>query len=129
MEKEIEMKLTPLLSKVIVKEVSQKLQKELLGKFTSQTKDSPETIIALINKFDNYKEGLPVDKRDITRYNYNDLKSLITGKEVEKTVESAFTQLKKKYDKLKNSLPEEQSGPYRYENTALKSLIKKFYDK
>lgn len=128
MEKEQEMRLTSLLSNVIIKEVSQKLAKQLLAKFKEQTKDDEQTIMTMINKFDQYKEGLDVSKRDITRYDYKDLKSLIIGKEMEKASGTAFTKLKKKWDRFKEELPDEQTGPYRYENSVLKSLVNKFYD-
>lgn len=122
------MKFTSILSKVVIKEVSQKLAKKLVDKFKEQTKDNEETIMSMINKFDGYKEGLDVSKRDITKYNYNDLKSLIIGKELEKSASTAFTKLKQKWDKLRQELPSEESGPYRYESSVLKSLVSKFYD-
>ena len=128
MEKEQEMRLTSLLSNVVIKEVSQKLANQLLAKFKEQTKDDEQTIMAMINKFDQYKEGLDVSKRDITRYDYKDLKSLIIGKEMEKAAGTAFTKLKKKWDRFREELPDEETGPYRYENTILKSLVNKFYD-
>ena len=122
------MRLSSLLSKVIINEVSQKLINQLLEKFKKQTKDDENTILSLINKFDIYKEGLDVARRDITKYDYNELKSLILGKEMEKAASKAHTQLKKKWDKMRESLPEDQTGPYRYQDTALKSLVTKFYD-
>jgi len=128
MEKEQEMRLTSLLSNVIIKEVSQKLANQLLAKFKEQTKDDEKTIMAMINKFDQYKEGLEISKRDITRYDYNTLKSLIIGKEMDKASGTAFTKLKKKWDRFREELPDEQTGPYRYENSVLKSLVNKFYD-
>jgi hypothetical protein len=128
MEKEQEMRLTSLLSNVIIKEVSQKLANQLLAKFKEQTKDDEQTIMTMINKFDQYKEGLDVSKRDITRYDYKDLKSLIIGKEMEKASGTAYTKLKKKWDRFREELPDEETGPYRYENSVLKSLVNKFYD-
>ena len=123
-----EMRLSSLLSKVIINEVSQKLINQLLEKFKKQTKDDENTILSLINKFDIYKEGLDVARRDITKYDYNELKSLVLGKEMEKAASKAHTQLKKKWDKMRESLPEDQVGPYRYQDSVLKSLITKFYD-
>jgi len=124
MENNFEMRLTPLLSNVIIKEVSQKLANQLLSKFKEQTKDSDETILSIINKFDKYKEGLDQSKRDITKYKYADLKSLIIGKEMEKAADTAFTKLKKKWDKLKQSNPE----LYQYADATLKGLVARFYD-
>ena len=64
MENNFEMRLTSMLSNVIIKEVSQKLANQLLAKFKEQTKDDDQKIMALITKFDQYKEGLDIDKRD-----------------------------------------------------------------
>ena len=50
MEKEQEMRLTSLLSNVIIKEVSQKLAKQLLAKFKEQTKDDEQTIMTMIKE-------------------------------------------------------------------------------
>lgn len=128
METNEEMKLASLLSRVIVTEVSQKLIKQLMDKFSSQTTDDEKIITTLINKFENYKQGLAVEKRDITKYSYNELKSLILSKEMEKQSSKSITQLKQKWDKLRENLPEEQSGPYRYQDSVLRSLVAKFYD-
>ena len=124
MENNFEMRLTPLLSNVIIKEVSQKLANQLLSKFKEQTKDDDSVIMSMINKFDQYKEGLDVSKRDITKYEYNQLKSLIIGKEMEKAASTAITKLKKKWDVLKKNNPE----LYQYSDATLKSLVTKFYD-
>jgi hypothetical protein len=128
MKSKEDMRLTPLLSRLIIKEVSQKLIGKLLKKFKEQSKDDEKTMVSIINAFDRYKESLPVDKRDITTYNYDDLKSLVVGRELEKSAEKAVTQLRKKWDKFKESLPADQSGPYRYEPNVLKTLVAKFYD-
>ena len=115
MKSKEDMRLTPLLSRLIIKEVSQKTMGKLLKKFKSQSKDDEKTMVSIINAFDRYKEGLPIDKRDITTYNYDDLKSLVVGRELEKSADKAVTQLRKKWDRFKESLPADQSGPYRYE--------------
>jgi len=124
MENNFEMRLTPLLSNVIIKEVSQKLANQLLGKFKEQTKDDENTILSMIGKFDKYKEGLDPSKRDITKYNYAELKSLIIGKEMEKAADTAFTKLKSKWNKLKQDRPD----LYQYSDSTLKGLIARFYD-
>ena len=59
------MKLLNLLSKNIILEVSDKIKKQLLAKFKPTTEDSDETILNNIDMFDRYKQGLPVEKRDI----------------------------------------------------------------
>jgi hypothetical protein len=128
METNEEMKLASLLSRVIVTEVSQKLIKQLMDKFLSQTTDGEKIITTLINKFEDYKQGLAVEKRDITKYSYDELKSLILSKEMDKQASKSITKLKQKWDKLRENLPEEQSGPYRYQDSVLRSLAAKFYD-
>jgi len=128
MENNFEMRLTSMLSNVIIKEVSQKLANQLLAKFKEQTKDDDQKIMALITKFDQYKEGLDIDKRDITKYSYDALKSLILGKEIEKASDKALTQLKKKYDRYREQGSDDEAARYRYESSTLKSLVKKFFD-
>ena len=82
------------LANPIINEISQNLARQLTNKFSSQTKDSESTIMSMINKFDQYKEGLEVSKRDITKYDYDTLKSLIITKEINKASDTAFTKLK-----------------------------------
>lgn len=123
------MRLTPIVSKVILKEVSQRVMNELMTKFSMQTNDSEKTIKSIITNFEKYKEGLDVDKRDITKYNYNELKSLIVGKEMDKAVSTAFSKLRKEWDTInKNRKNDDDSSKYRYEASVLKNLITKFYD-
>ena len=89
------MKLLNLLSKNIILEVSEKVKKQLLAKFKPTTDDSDETILNNIDMFDRYKGGLPVEKRDIMRYSYEDLKNLIQSKETAKGLDDIFTEFKK----------------------------------
>ena len=126
MEIEIqEMRLTKLLSNVIINEVSQKLANQLLAKFKETTKDSDEIILALINKFDQYKEGITdLSKRDITKYTYDELKNFIMSKEIKKLEDKAFKGLKNKWDK-QNAQSDSKIHDYRHDT--LKNLIKKFY--
>jgi hypothetical protein len=120
-----EMRLTKLLSKVIITEVSQKLANQLLSKFKETTTDSDEIILAIINKFDQYKEGITdTSKRDITKYTYNELKNFILTKELRKLEDSAFKKLKKKWD---NENERQGTKVHDYRHDTLKSLIKKFY--
>lgn len=112
----------------IINEISQNLAKQLTNKFSSQTNDSESTIMSMINKFDQYKEGLDVSKRDITKYDYDTLKSLIITKEINKVSDTAFTKLKKLWDSYKKQLPTDQASLYKYEDSKLKSLVIKFYD-
>jgi hypothetical protein len=108
------MKLLKLLTKEIILEVSEKLKKQLLAKFKPTTEDSDETILNNINMFDRYKQGLPVEKRDIMRYSYEDLKNLVQSKETAKGLEDIFTEFKKKEKGI--------------ENNNLKRYIKKFLE-
>ena len=78
------MKLLNTLNGSIILEVSEKLKKQLLGKFKLETQDSEEQIVKYINDFERFKQSLPTDKRDITRYDYKTIKSLIDSKEINK---------------------------------------------
>jgi hypothetical protein len=100
--------------KIFISEVSEKVKKQLLTKFLPTTTDSEETILAVIDLFDRYKTGLAQDKRDIMKYSYEELKSLISSKESAKTLDDIFTEFKKKESKL--------------ENNSLKRYIKKFLE-
>ena len=108
------MKLLNLLSKNIILEVSEKVKNQLLAKFKPTTEDSDETILNNIDMFDRYKQGLPVDNRDIMRYSYEDLKNLIQSKETTKGLNDIFTEFKKKEKGI--------------ENNSLKRYIKKFLE-
>lgn len=116
------MKLVKLLSNVvtesinpkIILEVSEKIKKQLLSKFKSQTEDTDEVILSNIEYFERIKNNLPSDKRDIMRYSYPELLKLINSKKTIKDVNNIFKMFKKK-----------ESG---IENKALKDNIKKFMD-
>ena len=88
------MKLLNTLNGSIILEVSEKLKKQLLGKFKLETQDSEEQIVKYINDFERIKQSLPTDKRDITRYDYKTIKFLIDSKEINKNrkseINSAF---------------------------------------
>lgn len=100
--------------KIVISEVSEKIKKQLLAKFSPTTNDSEETILAVIDLFDRYKTGLPQDKRDIMKYSYEELKSIISSKESTKNIDDIFTEFKKKESKL--------------ENNSLRRYIKKFLE-
>ena len=80
------MKLLNLLNKNILNEVSEKVKNQLYSKFKDDTSDSREMIMSNIDLFDRYKESLPSDKRDITKYAYSDLKSFIDSKQSVKII-------------------------------------------
>ena len=108
------MRLLNLLNENILNEVSQKVKDQLYSKWSSDTSDSPEVIMSYIDSFDKYQNGLPSDKRDITKYSYSDLKSLIDSKQHEKNLKIAFNGFKKR-----------ESG---IENNQLKKYLKKFFE-
>lgn len=105
------MRLTDILKETIIHnasnrlvEVSEKVIAILLDKFKKETNDSEETIIKYINSFERYKNGLPVDQRDITRYSYDELKDLIDSKGRVKTMKDAFKLIKKRSRGVSNDL-------------------------
>lgn len=108
------MKLLNLLSSNIILEVSEKLKKQLIAKFSGSTTDTEDEMISVIDSFDRYKQGLPADKRDIMKYSYDELKNVIQSKESVKSIGDIFTEFKKKEKGI--------------ENNALKRYIKKFLE-
>jgi hypothetical protein len=115
------MKLLNTLNGSIILEVSEKLKKQLLDKFKLETQDSEEQIVKYINDFERLKQSLPTDKRDITRYDYKTLKSLIDAIEKAKTrkedINSSVTNFIQKAKK--NEIPPLE---------ALKRAVKKFFE-
>jgi len=97
------MKLLNLLNKNILNEVSEKVKNQLYSKFENETSDSREMVMSYINLFDRYKESLSPDKRDITKYSYNELKSLLDSKQYAKTISDIFKQFKKKEKGIENN--------------------------
>jgi hypothetical protein len=108
------MKLLNTLNKKILNEVSEKIKNQLFSKFQDETKDTREMVMSYIDLFDRYKESLPSDKRDITKYSYKDLKSFIEKKQSAKTITDIFNKFKKKEQGI--------------ENMELKKNIKKFLE-
>lgn len=138
------MKLVNLLSKKIILEVSEKVVKQLLDKYKKDTTDSDEEIRTNINMFDKYKSGLPADKRDIFKYSYDELKSLVKSKERVKGLESIYTDFKKreesieriplkrnikKFLEIKSALPEKYQDINKYKYLELVELNNKAYAK
>jgi|688.fasta_scaffold02581_13 hypothetical protein len=117
------MKLLNILNGTLIVEVSETLKKELVKKFKLETQDSEKKIIDYIEGFERYQQSLPTDKRDITRYDYKTLKSLIDSKENAKTrkadINSAITSIiNKEMEKGEEAPPLE----------ALKLAVKKFFE-
>lgn len=108
------MRLLKFLNENILNEVSEKIKNQLYLKFKDDTSDSREMVMSYIDSFDRYKDSLPSDKRDVTKYSYNELKSLIDSKIFAKTISDIFKQFKKKEKGI--------------ENTELKKYIKKFLE-
>jgi hypothetical protein len=108
------MKLLKTLNKKILNEVSEKIKNKLFSKFQNETEDSREVVMSYIDLFDRYKNSLSSDKRDITKYSYNDLKSLVDSKQYVKTITDIFNKFKKKEQGI--------------ENAELKKYIKKFLE-
>jgi len=95
------MKLVNILSKVVQNQMvnealSPKVIDQLIKKFENQTKDPVDTQKQIIQAFDKYKDGLPADKRDITKYNYSDLKNLILTKEMKKEEKKSLRSISKR---------------------------------
>jgi hypothetical protein len=108
------MKLLKTLNKKILNEVSEKIKNKLFSKFQNETEDSREVVMSYIDLFERYKNSLSSDKRDITKYSYNDLKSLVDSKQYVKTITDIFNKFKKKEQGI--------------ENAELKKYIKKFLE-
>ena len=142
------MKLVKILSSVIVEnvdpkfrltEISNKLMNQLVVKFKEETEDSEDDIKSFINDFDKYKNGLPSDKRDITKYSYEQLKSLIQSKRSKKEEGNIYkTYMKgpgkgsdqrqvksmiKKFLEIRNYLPEPNRDIMKYPYLKLVELI------
>ncbi len=106
------MRLVKLLSSVVTErstpksvllEISAKLKASLVAKFKEQTSDSPQTIGEYIDDFEIFKSGLPVEKRDLSKFNYPDLKKIIDTKKFQKKEKDLFTSFKKKEEKLERA--------------------------
>jgi len=108
------MKLLHTLNKKILLEVSEKLKNQLYNKFKDETSEDKEVVMSYIDMFDRFKESLPSNKRDITKYSYKELKSFIDDKRFTKQVNDIFNKFKKKEKGI--------------ENVALKKVIKKFLE-
>lgn len=138
------MKLLNYLTKNIILEVSEKVKNQLYAKFSADTTDSREEIISNIDLFDRYKQGLPADKRDIMRYSYDDLKSLIQSKQTARGIEDIFTEFKKKEKGIENNnlkryikkfleiqseLPKDKQNILKYNFLNLVKLVDDLYDR
>ena len=80
------MKLLKALNENILIEVSEKVKNQLYSKFKDETSDDKDIVMSYIDLFDRYKESFPSTKRDITKYSYKELKSVIDDKRFNKQV-------------------------------------------
>ena len=119
-------------------EISNKLMTQLITKFRNETEDSEEQMTEYLNLFDRYKNGLPADKRDITKYTYDQLKTLIKGKTIKKEEGDIFKlymptvagadqrqvkQMIKKFLEIRDLLPEKNRDIMKYPYLKLVELI------
>ena len=119
-------------------EISNRLMTQLITKFGNETEDSEEQMTEYLNLFDRYKNGLPADKRDITKYSYDQLKSLIKGKTIKKEEGDIFKlympkvagadqrqvkQMIKKFLEIRDLLPEKNRDIMKYPYLKLVELI------
>lgn len=146
------MKLLDTLKKNIILEVSEKVKKQLIDRYKNveNVTDDEDTIVSYLNDFEKYKNGLPSDKRDLTRrdFTYAELKSLIDGKKQTKTTGDLFTDFKekakergekvsdselrmllKKFNEVKSKLPEKYQNPLKFKYLDLVKLIGETYQK
>jgi hypothetical protein len=119
-------------------EISNRLMTQLITKFGDETEDSEEQMTEYLNLFDRYKNGLPADKRDITKYSYDQLKTLIKGKTIKKEEGDIFKlympkvagadqrqvkQMIKKFLEIRDLLPEKNRDIMKYPYLKLVELI------
>ena len=146
------MKLLDTLKKNIILEVSEKVKKQLIDRYKNveNVTDDEATIVSYLNDFEKYKNGLPSDKRDLTKrdFTYAELKSLIDGKKQTKTTGDLFTDFKekarergekvsdselrmllKKFNEVKSKLPEKYQNPLKFKYLDLVKLINEVYQK
>ena len=71
-------------STILLNELSDGTKKQMLDKFKVQTDDNDEQISDIINSFERIQSSLDSNQRDITKYEYKDLKSLIEKRQKEK---------------------------------------------
>jgi hypothetical protein len=81
------MKSLNILKSLLVTEISDKLKKRLLDKFTKEKPDlDTETITFYIDGFERFKNGLAADKRDITKYTFDELEHLVDARQARRDI-------------------------------------------
>jgi hypothetical protein len=124
--------------KMRLTEISNKLMVQLVDKFKDETEDSEEQMKEYLNMFDRYKNGLPAEERDITKYTYDKLKNLIKSKTIKKEEGNIFKkympkvagadqrqvkQMIKKFLEIRDLLPEKNRDLMKYPYLKLVELI------
>ena len=115
------MKLIDILSGTIIVEVSEKVIKQLVDKFSKETQDKEETIVSVIKDFEKIKDSLPTDKRTLFDYSYVDLNRLVKLRSRTKKLSDTFNDFKKAEGKL----PE---GEAKTPNPELRGALRKYFD-
>lgn len=115
------MKLIDILSGTIIVEVSEKVIKQLVDKFSKETQDKEETIVSVIKDFEKIKDSLPTDKRNLFDYSYVDLNRLVKLRSRTKKLSDTFNDFKKAEGKL----PE---GEAKTPNPELRGALRKYFD-
>lgn len=118
--------------------------KSLINKFSEQTTDKVEDIKKYIDDYQKYQNNLPIDKKDITKLSYNDLKKLIDPRKSKKDMEDDFLYLKKnnenvydqtlrenlkKFYEIKSELPEQRQDVKTFKYLNLIKFIEDNYEK
>jgi hypothetical protein len=124
--------------KMRLTEISNKLMVQLVNKFKDETEDSEDDIRTYINDFGKYQNGLPADKRDLTKYTYEELKTLINSKTIKKEEGDIFKQymptvtgadqrqvkkMIKMFLEIRNLLPKQNRDLMKYPYLKLVELI------
>jgi hypothetical protein len=124
--------------KMRLTEISNKLMVQLVDKFKDETDDSEEQMKEYLNLFDRYKNGLPAEERDITKYTYDKLKNLIKSKTIKKEEGNIFKkympkvagadqrqvkQMIKMFLEIRDLLPEKNRDLMKYPYLKLVELI------
>ena len=97
------------IKEMMLLEVSDAVIKKIIGKFRNENPNVNDAeALELINAFERIKQALPVEKKDITRYTFDELKSLIQSQEKsmsqKKTLKNAVTHFKKMGSKSQNEI-------------------------
>lgn len=129
---------------IIIKEFSDKLIQKLIGKFRKQTKDTDAQILSFIEAFEKIKESLPVDKKNIEQYSYDQLKLVVNNKRMKSNLKKYFDYFKKTTENVSNNdlkssirkfleiqrfLPENKQDIFKYDFLDITELLEKNFEK